>query len=344
MPPQSIFSSSLRAFFITLFAVVGFCFGIFLFILLISLFSGTAATEPELTYTPTIVANAEGKRKVLSSSAPVILKINIDGVIGTELLNKETIERQLTESREGTLKDDRVKAILLYVNSPGGTIFDADGIFRAIKNYKEQHKVPVYAYVDGLCASGGLYIASVADQIFASNVSMVGSVGVVTPPFLNLSQLIDKIGVQALTLYAGKDKDMLNPLRPWKPDEGENMQDLINYYYEQFVDLIVTQRPVDRDKLVNDYGARVFNANQAEEYGFINKSNGNLQETLKLLAQKIGIEDDYYQVVELHKAWYSSLFNSQWALLLQGKVVHEIRLSSDLDPRLNNQLLYLYHP
>lgn len=343
MPPQSIFSSSLRAFFVTLFGVVGFAFGFVLLLLIISLFSGTATTEPELIYTPTIVANAQGKRKVLSSSAPVILKINIDGIVGTESLNKETIERQLVESREGTLNDDRVKAVLLYVNSPGGSVFDADGIFRAIKTYKEQYKVPVYAYADGLCASGGLYIAAAADQIFASDISMIGSVGVITPPFLNLSQLIDKIGVQALTLYAGKDKDMLNPLRPWKPDESETMQDLINHYYQEFVNLIVTQRPVDRDKLVNDYGAKVFNSKQAQEYGFINKSDGNLRETIKLLAQKIGIEDDYYQVVELHKAWYSSFLNSKWTLF-QGKIVHEIQLSSDLDPRLNNQLLYLYRP
>ena len=93
---------------------------------------------------------------------------------------------------------------------------DADGIYRAIKHYKEQYQVPVIAYVDGLCASGGMYIACAADKIYATDVSLVGSVGVLFPSFMNFSKLLDTVGVQSLTISSCKGKDDMNPLRPWK--------------------------------------------------------------------------------------------------------------------------------
>lgn len=65
---------------------------------------------------------------------------------------------------------------LVYINTPGGTVVDADGIYRALLEYKTKYDVPIYAYIDGLCASGGMYVALAADKIFASDVSLIGSV------------------------------------------------------------------------------------------------------------------------------------------------------------------------
>lgn len=342
---DSIIFSSIRAFFVALFAMIGICFGfIFLFIVIAAL-AGTSTTDLDTTFTQTIVANADGQRKSLAKEAPVILKINIDGVIGMDSLTMQNIRRMLIESREGSLANDRVKAILLSINTPGGTVVDADGIYHALKEYKERYKVPVYAYVDGMCASGGMYVACAADKIFATDVSIVGSVGVIAPPFLNFSQLIEKVGVKALTLSAGKGKDDLDPLRPWRSGEEAPMQDLINYYYERFVDIVTTNRPeVSKEKLIQDYGARVFTPPQAQEYGFINASGYNLSQTLKLLLKQIGIEDDYYQVIELQRnTWYSELFKSEWSLL-KGKVVHQFDLGSAFDTRLSGHFLYLYRP
>src|SRR5690606_21186383 len=153
---------------------------------------------------------------------------------------------------------------------PGGTMDDADGIYRTLQEYKTRFKVPVIAYVDGICASGGLFIACAADEIYASDVSLVGSVGVLTPPFINVSQLMEKIGVNALTIYAGKGKDNLDPLRPWREGEDKNIQDIIKYYYASFVDLVIKNRSqVSRDALIQEYGAKIFPANEAARIGFI---------------------------------------------------------------------------
>lgn len=343
---DSVFKSGLRAFFITLFAILGLLIGILLITAIFS-FAPDTTSEATLNYTPQIVANAEGKRTVLSKDTPVILKLNVEGIIGLDSLDKNTIREQLIESREGTLKDDRVKALLLHINSPGGTVVDADGIYHAVKAYKDQYKVPVYAYIDGLCASGGMYIAVAADEIYASDVSMIGSIGVLSPSFINVSQLLDKIGVQSLTLTAGKGKDDLNPLRPWKPGESDNIKSLIDHYYQMFVNIVTTNRPqIDKEKLINDYGAKVFNAVQAKEYGYIDANGLSYNDVLRKLVAKIGVKDNNYQVMEFKKkSWFSELFSSE-STILKGKITHyhQLQLSADLDSKLMNKFLYLYRP
>jgi protease-4 len=340
---ESIFKASLRALFVSCFVMIGIAIGLIPLFLILGSLSGTS-TEPDEYYTKEVVENAKGERTILSKDSPAILKINIDGFIGGEELNQKTIERQLVESREGDLKKNRVKAILLYINSSGGTVTDSDSIYRSLKTYKEQYKVPVYAYVDGMCASGAMYIACSADKIFASDSSVIGSVGVLIPGFFNFSNLLEKVGVQSLTLSAGKGKDELNPLRPWKAGEEKPIQELINYFYAQFVDIVVQNRPqLTKDKLINEYGAHIFNPKQAEEYGFITATNYSYRDTLKELLKHIGITDDYYQVYELkHSKWYSSLFGSQ--ALFSGKVKHDFGLPPEMDAKFCNQFLYLYRP
>lgn len=340
---DSIFYTATRSFFKLFFGIMGILLGIVAVIILLGALVGVAEDEPQQNFDIEILPNAENIRKVLSKESPVILTINISGVIGMDDLTKQTIRDMLVESRERKLKDNRVKAILLVIETPGGTVSDADGIYRALKEYKQQYKVPIYAYVDGMCASGGMYVAAAADKVYSNDASLIGSVGVITPSFVNLSKLIEKIGVDALTLYAGKGKDELNPLRPWKENEQKPMQGLIDYFYAQFVTIVTTNRPkVDPKKLVEEYGAYVFAAPKAEEIGFVDGTGYSRNQVLKLLLQEIGIEDSYYQVVALKSNnWVNTLFKSKNSVF-SGKVTHEVKLPADLDPKLNSQFLYLY--
>lgn len=342
---ESIFSSAIRSFFVSLFAIGGLLVGLIIMIAVIGGLSSTTESEPDINhiYTPQILPNAVGIRKSLASDVPVILKININGVIGTENLTQKKMDELLIESRERSLKNDRVKAILLHINSPGGTVVDADSIYRSLKAYKETHKTPVYAYVDGLCASGGVYVASAADKIYASDVSLIGSVGVILSSALNFSQLMEKVGVQSMTLYDGKGKDNLNPLRPWVKGEQDNIQDAINYYYGMFVDIVTSNRPhLSKEKLVNVYGANIYPAALAKEYGYIDEHNYTLQKTLKELANDVGIHDDNYQFIELtSSSWITELLNGKFNLL-HGHVTHQIDLNTGFSPDLQNKFLYLY--
>lgn len=343
---ESIFHSALRALFVAFCSIIGLCFGILAVAILLGILSsGTKDNQLTTVHTEEILPNANGKREALTSDAPVILQINIDGIIGTEELSTHSIKQQLVESREGDYKNDRVKGLLLYINTPGGTVTDADGIYNAVIDYKKKYHVPVYAYVDGLCASGGMYIALAADKIFASEISLIGSVGVIAPTFMNVTKLLDKIGVEALTISAGKDKDAMNPLRPWKPGEEDNYKQIVDYYYSHFVNLVTSNRPnISKDKLVKDYGAHIFPANEALERGFIDVSGSSISATLKELLKTAGIEGDYYQVIRLeNKGWWKNLFSSQ-ASLMTGKIKHEVSVSPAVDLLLQNRYLYLYYP
>lgn len=340
---ESMFYTATRAFLKAFFGIMGILCGFIAIIVFIGALMESKDEIPDAEFEVEILPNLKNVRKVLSKEAPVVLTIPISGVIGADGLTRSDFREMLIESRENTLKNNRVKAILLTMETPGGTVNDADGIYRLIKDYKETYKVPVYAYVDGMCASGGMYIAVAADKIYANDSSIIGSIGVITPSFVNLSKLIEKLGVESLTLYAGKGKDELNPLRPWKADEQKPLQEIINYYYDQFVQIVVSNRPqIDQTKLVSDYGAQVFPAPKAAEIGYIDGSGLSRNDVLKMLLQEIGIEDDFYQVVTLSsKSWFNTLFKSQYSLL-SGKVVHELKLTPELDPKITGQFLYLY--
>jgi signal peptide peptidase SppA len=325
--------------------MTGLILGIVPAFLVFSLFSTSKDIEPETNFDIELLANADGVRKTLSKETPVILNIDVIGAIGLSNLSQSNINDILVESREGVLKNNRVKALFLTIESPGGTVTDSDGIYRAIKAYKEKYKVPVYAFVDGMCASGAMYIACAADKVYATDASIIGSVGVLSPSFLNLSDLINKIGVKALTLTAGKGKDEMNPLRPWAPGEQDVLQTIINNYYSMFTGIVLNARPeMDKKKLVDEYGAHVFSADIAAKHGFIDGSGQSRNDVLKMLLKQLDIKDDHYLVVRMKSTkWWKSLFSeSAMSFLFKGKVKHEIDITGELPSELQGQFLYLY--
>lgn len=339
---ESLIKSSLRSFLKAFFFFIGAFLSLMLMLLVFSAIGGGGDELPN-NFSPEIQPNALGVRKKLAQTSPVILEVDIKGTIGTKELNQSHMENLLVESREDTLKD-RVKGILLRINSPGGTMNDADGIYRAILEYKTQYKVPVFAYVDGLCASGGMYVACAADKVYATDESLIGSIGVITSSFVNVYQLMEKLGINSLTLSAGKGKDNLNPLRPWAPDEDKNLNSIIHYYYDSFVDLIVKHRPVNKEALIKEYGANIFPAEVAVKNGFIDGAGETRGSVLKKLLAALSIEDDFYQVVSLKSTdWLSQIIRAE-SPLFTGSFKHEIFFEGQLPKELSGKPLYLYRP
>jgi protease-4 len=224
-------------------------------------------------------------------------------------------------------------------------VTDANGIYLELMNYKKKYNIPVYAYVDGLCASGGMYIALAADKILSSDISLIGSVGVIAPTFMNATSLLEKIGVEALTISAGKGKDSLNPFRPWQPGEDKNYTQIIDYYYKHFVNLVVNARPeISKEKLVNEYGAHIFPADIAQQFGFIDASNKQIGEAIEELMATANLEKDNYQVIQLEsKDWWDSLFSAE-APWRTGTIKHQLSLSPSFDLLMQNHYLYMHYP
>lgn len=342
---DSLFKSAIRSLLITFGAFLGFGLGLIFILLFFSgLSDDTSKLKIETSYKPLIMPNAKGIRKEMDKSVPVILQLDISGIIGSEFLNEKTVRQQLIESREGELKNERVKAILLTIRSPGGTVDDADSIYQALKNYKSEYKVPIYAFVDGMCASGGFYVACAADKIYARDSSLIGSIGVILSPFINVSQLIEKIGVSSMTLFAGKGKDSMNPLRPWKEGEQANLQNIINEYYTRFVNLVIQNRPnVNREQLVDHYGADIYLSDEAAKKGMIDFPDSSESQVISELATAIGASNDSYQVVSLSKkSWLTELFSEKNGLSSFSSHHHHIDLGDGIPNELRGKLLYLY--
>ena len=301
--------------------------------------------EPDKT-TVHIIEDEEGKRHLLPHTSPVVLRLNIHGIIGSRDLNAKTIKAKLLASREGPLKKERVQAILLHINTPGGTVIDANNIYTSLMEYKERYKVPIYAYIDGLCASGGMYVACAADKILSNPVGVIGSVGVILGPNFNVYKLMEKIGVEQVTLTRGKDKDMLSPFRPWKTGEDAPLNKIIEYDYKRFVSIVAKNRPrVSKNQLINEYGADVFDPFQAKQIGYIDDGNASYRQALQELVQAANIEADY-QVIELKVSYpkmLSDLIEGK-SPFFSGKIKHEIGLIPDYKMEWTNHPLYLYLP
>ncbi len=342
---ESIIVSAVRTFCKSFSAVIGVLLGAILIFVGLMMFSSPDIypAKSSLKISP----DANGNRDLLATTTPVILKIDITGVIGQGDLTSEKFETSLLDSREGMLAHDRVKAVLLYINTPGGTVDDSDGIYRALLDYKKKYQVPVYAYVDGMCCSGGMYVASATDKIFASPSSVIGSVGVILGPTFNFSGLMDQHGIQSLTITQGKDKDMLNPFRPWVPGEDASLRNITADLYHRFVSIVTAARPqLDKNKLINVYGAQIYVAEQAEEFGYIDVANADYGMAVAELAKKANVpEEESYQVVTIEPArpFLSELTSGQLALF-KGKITHQFQINSYMNSELSGRFLYLYQP
>jgi len=342
MQRDSIFFSSLRLFFSSFSAVIGICLAALFFFIILTMFS-TSTVTPEKSKV-LILPDAYGNRQILSESSPALVRLNITGIIGSGDLTSEKFDHLLLDSQEGLLRHHRAKGILLYIDSPGGTVTDSAAIYRAVMHYKRKYKIPVFAYVEGLCASGGYYIAAAADKIFANPSAVIGSVGVILGPHFNVTQAMETIGVQALTLTEGKDKDMLNPFRPWKPGEDLSLRNVMEGLYIQFVNVVTTDRQsLNRDKLINEYGAQVFIAETAQKLGYIDEAQSSYREALDFLAQQSGIaKEEKYQVFQLSppSPLFSEMFQNAFRQFSNS--LYPLIPSTAVQPELKGKFLYLY--
>ncbi len=339
---NSIFGSFFRVLFGTLGLAVALFIGLFLFGAL-SRFSAEPI-EPNLMTSPVIYRDALGMHK-FDQSSPIILRLNITGIIGMGDLRAEPMREILNASREGFF-NGRTKAILLEINSPGGLASESYAIYEMLMKYKNKFHMPIYAHVNGLCASGGMMIACSADKILSNPSGIIGSVGVIMGPALNFYDLMQKYGIQSKTLTAGKDKDALSPVRKWGPDEGDFIQKSVNAEYNLFLDIVTKARPrLSRDNLIHDYGANIFSPEDALQHGYIDSIVPSYESALSKLASEAQL-GEHYQVLGI-RIRRSALGGILDALSGQPgrpgyKITHEIQSISNLPEELQGKPCYLY--
>ncbi len=186
-------------------------------------------------------------------------------------------------------KDKNVKAIVIDINSPGGTVASVQDIYSEIVSAKEKGKKVVALFRD-VAASGGFYIAMAADKIVAEPGTITGSVGVIMQTS-NIEGLFDKIGVKVTPITSGKYKDIGSSYRPMSDAEKAILQDMVDDTYTQFFAAVKAGRPNVKEADLKEYtDGRVFTGQRAYNLGFIDQLGG--EETARLLAGELaGLKD-----------------------------------------------------
>lgn len=161
--------------------------------------------------------------------------IELNGVIGEK---DEVNAKDFFESMRRAYESSGTKGIILKINSPGGSPVQAGMINDEIKRQKLLHpKIPIYAVVEDICASGGYYIAVAADEIYVDKASIVGSIGVLMDGF-GFIDTMKKIGVERRLMTAGSNKAMLDPFSPVNPKQQAFVQTMLNEVHQQFINVV----------------------------------------------------------------------------------------------------------
>ncbi|HEX7674897.1 MAG TPA: signal peptide peptidase SppA [Bdellovibrio sp.] len=260
----------------------------------------------------------ESERKVTAKNT--ILHLDMNGVI----LNGKKFLKNLKKYRD----NDRVKAIVININSPGGAVGPSQEIYHEIRKVRDELKKPVICVTTGVMASGAYYSAVACDKIVVAPGALVGSIGVIME-FANLEKLYDWAKVSRYSITSGKFKDSGAEYRGMRDDEKALFQSMINEVYGQFKSTVMKERKL-KEEVMNEYAdGRVFTGTSAVKLGFADQE-GFFDDAVKLAADVAKLGNNY-EVFEVPKKKMSILdfgdkesdddINSlaEYADLLKGK-------------------------
>ena len=200
----------------------------------------------------------------LPTGGAKVAVVEVEGII----VDGSAAVRELREHADNT----SVRAVVLRVNSPGGVVAPTQEIFAAIQRVRKGGK-PVIASLGAVAASGGYYVATAADRIYASPGSLTGSIGVVMQ-MANIEGLLKKVGVEYVVVKAGSYKDVGNLARSMSPEERKMLQALLDDVYTQFVDAVAEGRGLERQEVLAFADGRIYSGQQALALKMVDELGG----------------------------------------------------------------------
>ena len=213
--------------------------------------------------------------------------VNGDG--NTESIGSESLSKQLRKLRE----DDRIEAVVLRVNSPGGSSLASDVIWREVTKTSEVK--PIIASMSDIAASGGYYIAMACDSIVAQPMTLTGSIGAYSMHFSAKELLEDKMGITTEVVKTGPLSDVFTVARPFTDYEVEMFQKSANETYQTFITKAATGREMSRDDIDKVASGRIWSGTQAKDNGLVD-ALGGLDEAVSMAAEAAGLEDGDYRL------------------------------------------------
>jgi len=252
-----------------------------------------------------------GQRSILTeevvregSARNKIAIVTVQGVINSQLANDVYMQLKIAG------RDNRVKGLIVRVNSPGGTISGSDRIYKQIGKFRSESNMPVIAFMQGVAASGGYYTSVACEKIIAEPTTITGSIGVISWYLVVQELLEEKLGVLPVTVKSGKKKDWPSSFREPTPEQIQYMQDrLVTPAYQRFVQVVVEGRKesLSEEEVRRLADGGIYGAQEALDEKLIDNI-GYLDEAIDLVKSLAGIEDA--QVVEYRKPFSLSDFLS----------------------------------
>jgi protease-4 len=194
--------------------------------------------------------------------------VDLDGVISSD--SKASADKVVTALRDA-FEDEDTAGVVLRINSPGGSPVQSSYIYREMKRLRKKYpKIPLYAVITDLCASGGYYVAVGADKIYANESSIIGSIGVIMNGF-GFEGTMEKLGVERRALTAGEHKALLDPFSPVDEEEKAHLQVMLNDIHKQFITTVKEGR---EGKLSEDeklFTGLVWTGDKAKTLGLIDE-------------------------------------------------------------------------
>ena len=272
------------------------------------------------------------------------------GPQGSSVMGDRTIMKAIKDARN----DDSIEAIILRIDSGGGSALASDQMWREI--YKTTNdsinQKPFIASMSGIAASGGYYIACEADTIIAQSTTITGSIGVISIGF-NLSELYDKIGINKEVLKRGEFSDFLTQSRKWTEEEHQKMKKSTEYYYKEFKNRVLEGRPnLNPEELDELALGRVWSGNTALENGLIDEVGG-INKTIEIAKNMANLDGKEIEIVEFpnnDKDRYNKKdkgqadYNTQLLLELMPDNIRKELNELNIIPLLKDEKIYFMIP
>ena len=270
--------------------------------------------------------------------------INIEGEIGASSSNSLTSDSTYNHDFylkyiEKMEKSDKNKGILLYVDSPGGAVYESDEMYLKLMEYKEKTKRPIWAYFASQACSGGYYISMAADKIYANRNCWTGSIGVIVS-LTNCKKLYDKLGIKEIDITSGKNKAMGSQGLELTKEQRGILQSLVDEAYDQFVGIVADGRKMDKSAVKKIADGRIYSAKQAKEINLVDEV-GSLKDEKKAFAKEAGFSEDitYYTP---EKDSLSGMFSSIFGAVKDIVPKSDIDLAEDIVKNNGNGVLKYY--
>ncbi len=260
--------------------------------------AATGCGAPSFLVTPVQNTSSLEETTVVDGSGLFPDKIVVIGVEGTLanaaagglLTPTENPVSKFVQELQKAADDDRVKAVVLRVNSPGGTVSSSDAMYQLLKRFRARTHKPVVASGQEVVASGAYYISCAADKIVAQPTTLVGSIGVIFET-VNLQGTLGKLGVTTEAYKSAAHKDIGSPFRPTTDDERKIFQGLVDDYYARFKSIVTDNRPIpgtaDFTQMTD---GRVYSGEAAAQVGLIDQV-GLLEDAIALAKQLAHAKD-----------------------------------------------------